>query len=378
MPDILLMINSDANRRLLENHLADDHDTDRLASDERVAGRYDIVVTDLRNLKERQDELASWREDQSPLVAPVLLLVSMKERERLPVQVWEHVDDVATMPIGKDVLTARLGNLLQRRRLSEMQQRYAHSIEIFNESLQEQVETKTRQLNHSLSEAVLILTRAGESRDHETGEHINRISEYTKHLASALGMDEDFVNAIAHASPMHDIGKIGIPDHILLKAGPLSPEEWSIMKQHTIIGEQILTGGQSNYLVMGAEIARSHHERWDGSGYPDGLEGGDIPLPARVMSLCDVYDALRSRRPYKAGFDHATAIELITKGDGRTRPEHFDPAILGAFERIADDFADIFDGYKHNGPSRGGPDSAPPAQSFQSRFSSHINGREPD
>jgi putative two-component system response regulator len=155
-------------------------------------------------------------------------------------------------------------------------------------------------------------------------------------------MDEVFADEIFIASPMHDIGKIGIPDHILLKPSGFTPPEWEVMKSHAAMGAKILGNSKSRYLNMGAEIALNHHERWDGGGYPAGKQGEEIPLSARIMNICDVYDALRSKRPYKAAFDHKTAVEIITRGDGRTSPQHFDPVILAAFSQHHKMFADIF------------------------------------
>jgi putative two-component system response regulator len=180
-------------------------------------------------------------------------------------------------------------------------------------------------------------------KDIDTGAHIQRISYYCSTLAIILGMSEEFVENIFFASPMHDIGKIGIPDHILLKPDGLGAGEWETMKCHTSMGAEILGNSKSPYLKMGAEIALHHHERWDGSGYPNGISGTAIPLTARLMQLCDVYDALRSKRPYKAGFDHARTVEIVTQGDGRTKPEHFDPELLVAFGQNHAAFCDIFE-----------------------------------
>jgi putative two-component system response regulator len=145
---------------------------------------------------------------------------------------------------------------------------------------------------------------------------------------------------------MHDLGKIGIPDHILLKPGGFTPDEWSIMQTHCALGASILASGTSPYIRMGADIAMHHHERWDGTGYPHGLAGEAIPLAARLMQICDVYDALRSRRPYKPPFDHARSLDIITQGDGRTQPGHFDPAVLACFAARADRFAAIYDQHR--------------------------------
>jgi cyclic di-GMP phosphodiesterase len=197
-------------------------------------------------------------------------------------------------------------------------------------------------LQNSFVETINTLMRAAEFRDDETGAHVKRISYYTRVLAEHIGMDNEFCDTIFYASPMHDIGKIGISDNILLKPGGFEPAEWEIMKSHPVIGGKILEGNSSPYLMMGREIALGHHERWDGGGYPDGLKGEANPLPARIMQLADVYDALRSKRPYKAAFTHAKTMRIIVKGDDRTKPSHFDPAVLAAFVSCASKMAEIF------------------------------------
>ncbi len=174
---------------------------------------------------------------------------------------------------------------------------------------------------------------------------MQRISYYSRELARKLDLDEEFVDKIFFASPMHDIGKIGIPDSILLKPASLTVDEWVIMQGHAAMGAKILGNSKSPHLRMGTEIALNHHERWDGGGYPNGKRGKAIPLAARVMNICDVYDALRSKRPYKPAFDHHKTVEIITHGDGRTQPEHFEPVILAAFEQNQQLFGEIFETY---------------------------------
>jgi putative two-component system response regulator len=165
---------------------------------------------------------------------------------------------------------------------------------------------------------------------------------YTREIAEAMGMDKGFVETIYYSSPIHDIGKVGVPDEILLKPGNLTAEEQQIMESHTTIGAKILEGSDSEFLKMARDITLSHHERWSGTGYPTGLKGEEIPLPSRIMNIVDQYDALRSRRPFKSSFSHQKTIEIITKGDSRTSPDDFDPAVLDGFVNRAAKFNEIY------------------------------------
>jgi putative two-component system response regulator len=187
---------------------------------------------------------------------------------------------------------------------------------------------------------IFTLAKLAESRDQETGAHLERIREYCQIIAGYLSLqksfqnqiDDDYVQLIYMTSPLHDIGKVGIPDRILLKPGPLTPDEFEIMKQHAIIGSKTLEAAlevhpEAKFLCMARDIARSHHERFDGSGYPDGLAGKDIPLCGRIVGLADVYDALTTKRVYKRAFSHEKARQIILDGSG----SHFDPDIVDAF-----------------------------------------------
>jgi HD-GYP domain-containing protein (c-di-GMP phosphodiesterase class II) len=177
--------------------------------------------------------------------------------------------------------------------------------------------------------------------DYETGSHVQRVGKYSEIIAKELGMSDSFVEQIGIYAMIHDIGKLKVPREILMKNGPLTFEEFEEMKKHTIYGEMIL--GDAPFLEMARHIARYHHEKYDGSGYPDGLKGNKIPIEARIVAICDVYDALRSQRRYKAAFSHREAFEIITKGDGRTLPGHFDPDVLMAFEKHQLEFAKIYE-----------------------------------
>ncbi len=177
--------------------------------------------------------------------------------------------------------------------------------------------------------------------DYETGSHVRRVGKYSELVARELGMSDTFIEQIGIYAMIHDIGKLKVPREILMKNGPLTPVEFEEMKKHTIYGEELL--GDAPFLEMARHIARSHHEKFDGSGYPDGLRGSEIPIEARIVAIADVYDALRSKRRYKKGYTHEEAYRIITDGDGRTLRQHFDPEILRVFKKCHLEFAKIYD-----------------------------------
>jgi HD-GYP domain-containing protein (c-di-GMP phosphodiesterase class II) len=196
-----------------------------------------------------------------------------------------------------------------------------------NSRLEATVRERTADLRESQLEVVRRLSHAAESRDDHTGVHTSRMSRMCAELGRAAGLPASQVELLLHAASMHDIGKIAIPDRVLLKQGPLEPDEWELMKSHTIVGAEMLAGSSSPVVQMGEVIARAHHEKWDGTGYPVGLRGDDIPLVARICAVCDVFDALVSDRPYKAAWPVNQALGELKRLAGR----HLDPRLVGLF-----------------------------------------------
>lgn len=206
-----------------------------------------------------------------------------------------------------------------------------------NKELEDKVADRTRQLSETQLDVITRLARAIEYRDSETGYHIIRMSQYSACLAGAVGQSEFVCDQILRAAPLHDVGKIGIPDSILQKPGSLTDEEWAMMKSHTTIGAELLSGSKSEFMEIARTIALTHHEKWDGSGYPQGLVGAEIPLVGRICGLCDVFDALMTARPYKGAWGVDQTMDEIRKGRGK----HFDPDITDAFVKILPDILDI-------------------------------------
>jgi putative two-component system response regulator len=274
---------------------------------------------------------------------PVVLMTAYADLDVAVKAIQKGAFDFIIKPYRPPYLIHTVEKGVNFKRLTQIEKNYKTELE-------RTVEQRTAELNSALGEITNMsreiierLTTAAELRDEDTGLHISRIGRYAKRFAQHLQMDDDFIDDISMASTMHDIGKIGIPDSILLKPGPLTAEEFSTIKQHTIIGERILRGSPHRMLKMGAVIAATHHERWDGTGYPVGLKGEETPMEGRIVMLVDQYDALRNSRVYKPSFGHAKTCDIILNGDGRTMPGHFDSKVLAAFDEISDDIAEIFE-----------------------------------
>ncbi|MCU7837522.1 MAG: response regulator [gamma proteobacterium symbiont of Taylorina sp.] len=262
---------------------------------------------------------------------PILFLSALDDVESKVKALQAGGVDYISKPFQRLELMARINTHI------ELSQLRSH--------LQEQVDKQTYELRHAYEDSLSLLSVASEYRDYETGMHNNRLGLYSALLASKLGWSESQCHTILFAAPLHDVGKIGIPDKILHKEGPLDKDEWVIMQSHSAIGYKILNK-KSEYnqlLKMAAEIACGHHEAFDGSGYPQGEKGLSIPISARITSLCDVYDALRSKRPYKKSFSHEQTLNIILTGDQRTQPCQFDPQVLEQFKYHEQMFNQIFE-----------------------------------
>ncbi|MGE6193082.1 HD domain-containing phosphohydrolase [Stutzerimonas stutzeri] len=260
----------------------------------------------------------------------VVMVSALSDRESRCSSLKLGANDFISKPLDLPELLLRVRNQLQLSWASKQ-------LKIERETLERKVCERTEQLNASYQSVICSLSRAAQYKDDETGQHIIRIGESAALIAAALGQPAEWVERIRLAAPMHDVGKIGIPDHILLKPGTLTDLERKIMQRHTQIGHAILRDGEESPLLeMAAEIALYHHERWDGTGYPHGLKGEQIPLAARVVALCDVYDALRSPRPYKEPWSKERAQAYIREQAGL----YFDPTLVevlnGMFQQIED------------------------------------------
>jgi len=271
---------------------------------------------------------------------PLLMVTANTDIEVRYAALQAGINDFLTKPVDRTELIARATNMLRLRRAQKALAGRAQWLEA-------EVRKATAQIASRELETVVRLARAAEFRDPETGAHIQRMAHYSRLIAAAIGLPEHEQEIVLLAAPLHDVGKLGTPDRILLKAGRLDAAEWDIMKRHATIGYEILRESASPAIHAGAIIAWSHHERFDGSGYPRGLRGEDIPLYGRIVAIADVFDALTSERPYKERWSVEQAFSYMREQSGR----HFDPALLAAFERCRAAILDIMGRYGDTPPA---------------------------
>lgn len=275
---------------------------------------------------------------------PVIFLTAMSELEDEQAGFDAGAADYIVKPVSPPIMMARVRTHLRAKAVADF-------LEDKAAFLQTEVERRTREVQVIQDVTIMALASLAETRDHETGNHLRRTQNYVRALALELRnhpnyrpqLSDETVQLLYKSAPLHDIGKVGIPDHILLKPGPLTPEEFEVMKTHTVLGRDTIASAErmldapSSFLRLAREIAYCHQEKWDGSGYPQGLAGEAIPLSARLMAVADVYDALISRRVYKPPFSHEKAVGIIRDDSGR----HFDPAVVKAFLQVAEQFREI-------------------------------------
>ena len=282
------------------------------------------------------------RENPAFRQLPIILVTALREMSDHVKGIEAGCDDFISKPIDKTELLARVRALLKVKAYHDL-------VDNYQKKLESDIELRTQELQQALAhtkeaslEIIQRLSTASECKDEATGNHISRMSHYAAAVARHMGLDEATTELILYAAPMHDLGKIGIPDRILLKPGKLSPLEWEIMKKHTLIGAEILKDSPIELLRAGEIIARTHHEKWNGSGYPAGLRGVEIPLYGRIVAIADVFDALTSVRPYKEAYSVEAALDILREGKG----SHFDPEVVDAFFEILDEIRAIKQRYE--------------------------------
>lgn len=290
----------------------------------------DLLITDYRMpILDGIQVIRNFRMIDGCAETPIVMVTIVEDKKIRYEALEAGATDFLNRPFDHYECQARCRNLLLLHQYQQQATNRARNLEM-------QIAFATRQVKRREQETLYCLAKAGEFRDEGTGNHIQRMARYSVAIAEALGLDPTVVDELEYAAPMHDIGKIGIPDHILLKPGQLNAEEWEIMKQHTIIGYDILVRSSSPYLKMAASIALSHHERWDGSGYPNGISGEEIPMESRIVAVADTLDALTTQRPYKRAWTIGASFDYIKKNAGI----HFDPRVVDALfaehERISE------------------------------------------
>jgi len=268
---------------------------------------------------------------------PVVMVTALSETADRVRALEAGADDFLSKPVDPVELEARVRTLAQVKAYRDHLRRHREELEAEVARKASQLREALRRLQAASLDTIHCLARAAEYKDEHTGAHIQRMSRYAAAVARELGLGDERVEAILYAAAMHDVGKIGVPDRVLLKPGPLTDAEWSVMREHTEIGGRILQGSDAAFLRVGEAIAMTHHERWDGAGYPRGLKGEEIPLVGRICALADVFDALGSKRPYKDPYPLEVCFRIVAEERGR----QFDPDVVDAFFRVREEIEAI-------------------------------------
>lgn len=309
----------------------------------------DLILLDIMMPKMNGFEVAArLRANPETKMVPIVMVTALQDVEDRVKSLEVGADDFLTKPVDRLELRARVRSLLKVKAYNDHMRNYQHELEAEVAKRTEELQRAYAKVTKASLETIHRLSRAAEYKDEDTGSHILRMCNYSALVARKLGLNETTVERILYAAPMHDVGKIGIPDHILLKPGPLSADEWAIMRQHTTIGGSILENSEEGFIKLAEIIALTHHEKWDGSGYPRGLKEDKIPLVGRIVAIADVFDALMSKRPYKEPFPLEKSLEIIKQGRG----SHFDPTVVDAFFSILDQILVVKERYRDEQQSR--------------------------
>jgi putative two-component system response regulator len=277
------------------------------------------------------------RQGEKTRLLPIILVTALQEKEDRIKGIEAGCDDFISKPVDKMELLARVRSLLKVKAYNDLMLNYRTELESEVTDRTEQLKRALVRIKTASLDTIYRLSMASEYKDEETGAHIKRMSRYSAAVARCIGLDENTTETILYAAPMHDLGKIGIPDQILMKPTKLDSTEWKIMKMHTVIGAKILQGSDAEFIQLGETIAHSHHEKWDGSGYPNGEKGKEISIAGRIVAVADVFDALTSKRPYKEPFPIEKSLAIVKEARGT----HFDPDVVDAFFAIQDEILDI-------------------------------------
>ncbi len=311
----------------------------------------DLVLLDIMMPEmDGHQVLERLKSDSKTRDIPVIVISALDDMNSVVPCIQRGADDYLVKPFKSEILKARVTSSLEKKWLRDEKEVLRGQLQDYNLRLEDRVQEQLKQIATGHLSTIFAMSKLAESRDPETGEHLDRMREYCRILAQQLSglpqyadtIDPIYIDNIFAASPLHDIGKVGVPDRILLKPGKLTNEEFEIMKTHATVGAEALRAvslecPDNLFVAIGIEIAESHHEKWDGSGYPHGLSGEDIPLAGRILALGDVYDALTSKRCYKDAFTHEKSRDIILEGRGK----HFDPDVVDAFLATEEEFVSV-------------------------------------